>query len=90
MTKHRLLDECLLRLFFVFSVFSSEVHHCISVYLSFPFFLPLLCIDICISVFIGCPVFLSLRSIFIFFSAASFCLFVSLLFYRLLLFLFRV
>lgn len=67
MTKHRLLDECLLRLFFVFSVFSSEVHHCISVYLSFPFFLPLLCIDICISVFIGCPVFLSLRSIFIFF-----------------------
>lgn len=51
----------------VCSVFSSEVHHCISVYLSFPFFLPLLCIDICISVFIGCPVFLSLRSIFIFF-----------------------
>lgn len=36
------------------SISSSEVHHCISVYLSFPFFLLLLCIGIYISVCLGC------------------------------------
>lgn len=58
MTKHRLLDECLHRLFFVV----SEVHHCICVYLSLSVFLPLW-IDIYMSVHFGCCCSVCLRSI---------------------------
>lgn len=63
MTKHRLPDECLLRLFFVVSLYSiSEVRHCICVYLSFSVFL-LLWIDIYMSVHFGCCFSVCLRSI---------------------------
>lgn len=63
MTKHRLLDECLLRLFFVVALYSiSEVRHCICVYLSFSVVL-LLWIDIYMSDHFGCCFSVCLRSI---------------------------
>lgn len=52
MTKHRLLNECLLRLVFVVS--PSSTRSSVIVCLSLSAFLSFLCIDICISLQLGC------------------------------------